>query len=111
MVLSTLLSFVLVLSIHVETKFYDMSDLIRPTPHFDNAPDFSMPAGLAGTLPVLVVRSDVIRRSNQIRLENIIFDQAEFFDLTDDLNFRWWRGSTLILTGDARLHELLGGSF
>lgn len=85
------------------TRFYDVSDLVAPPPQFQNAPRFSLPAGIVGSIPVLAVDEDVIRFSNKRKLENIILDTA--YHIGDyDANIIWW-GNTMIIKGTPELHR------
>lgn len=85
------------------TRFYDVSDLVSPPPQFKNAPRFSLPAGIVGSIPVLAVDEDVIRFSNKRKLENIILDTA--FHIGDyDATILWWR-DTMIIKGSRELHR------
>lgn len=86
-------------------KIYDMSDLLMSAPMFDNAPVFSMPIGLSGSIPILTHHRLVQERREKKKLEDIVFSFAEYHGYYETKIY--WYHKNMILTTIPEVHKTL----
>lgn len=87
-------------------RMYDLSDLMPRTPNFDNAPNFSMSLGVAGSVPILANHPHVARLRNKIKLEEIVLGLAEVHEV-EDLTVVLWMDDTMVLITTREVHRAL----
>lgn len=87
-------------------KMYDLSDLVFRTPNFDNAPNFSMSLGMAGSVPILVNHPYITEIRDKMKIEEIICGLAEVYG-DKDLTVMFWIDNTMVLITTREVHRAL----